>query len=146
MKYYKLIRGGVMNHYNQSYTKEAIELVLKKIKSCIRNDRFFISLNENRKENINFINEYNVHSTKQKNILLQLKTEDFCHTLQNTKVGFEYEVLYVFVPQVQLFNINGEMELVDIYTKFNIIDLPNGVKTIVISFHKRNKPIQYLFR
>lgn len=106
MKYYKLIRGGVMNHYNQSYTKEAIELVLKKIKSCIRNDRFFISLNENRKENINFINEYNVHSTKQKNILLQLKTEDFCHTLQNTKIGFEYEVLYVFVPQVQLFNIN----------------------------------------
>ena len=67
-------------------------------------------------------------------------------SLQNTKIGFEHEVLYVFVPQVQLFNSDGEEETVDVYTKFNIIDLPSGSRAVVISFHKRNKPIDYLFR
>ena len=57
-----------------------------------------------------------------------------------------YEVLYVFVPQVQLFNAEGVEETIDVYTKFNIIDLPSGSRTVVISFHKRNRPIDYLFR
>jgi hypothetical protein len=83
---------------------------------------------------------------KQKSIILQLRTEDFCHTLQNTKIGFEYEVLYVFVPQVQLFKADGEEETVDVYTKFNVIDMSNGSRVVVISFHKLNKPIDYLFR
>lgn len=72
--------------------------------------------------------------------------EDFCHTLQNTELGFEHEVLYVFCPRVMLFNFEGNEEFVDIYTKFNIIDLNLGKRVIVISFHKRNKPIDYLFR
>ena len=103
-------------------------------------------MNENRQENIDFINEFNIRSSKQKNILMRLKTEDFCHTLRNTKIGYEYEVLYVFVPQVTLFHADGEEETVDIYTKFNIIDLPGGSRTVVISFHRRNKPIDYMFR
>ena len=133
-------------HYNQNYTKEEIDVVLDKIKSCVGNNKYTIALNENRQENIDFINEYNIRSNKQKSSLLQLKTEDFCHTLQNTKLGYEYEVLYVFVPQVQVFNANGVEETVDVYTKFNVIDMPNGSRTVVISFHKRNKPIDYLFR
>lgn len=133
-------------YYNQNHTKAEIDVILEKIKSCVGNNKYTIALNENRQENIDFINEYNIRGNKQKNILLQLKTEDFCHTLQNTKIGYEYEVLYVFVPQVKLFNAEGEEELVDVYTKFNIIDLPNGSRTVVISFHKRNKPIDYLFR
>lgn len=132
--------------YNQNYTKEEIDTILEKIKNCVRSNKYTIALNENRQENIDFINEYNIRSDKQRSILLQLKTEDFCYTLQNTKKGYEYEVLYVFVPQVQLFNADGEEETVDVYTKFNIIDLPNGNRTVVISFHKRNKPIEYLFR
>lgn len=133
-------------YYNQNHTKAEIDVILEKIKSCVGNNKYTIALNENRQENIDFIDEYNIRCNKQKNILLQLKTEDFCHTLQNTKIGYEYEVLYVFVPQVKLFNAEGEEELVDVYTKFNIIDLPNGSRTVVISFHKRNKPIDYLFR
>ena len=117
-----------------------------KIKSCIGDNRYTIALNENRQENIDFINEYNIRSSRQKSILLQLEIEDFCHTLQNTKLGYEYEVLYVFVPQVQLFNADGAEEMVDVYTKFNVIDMPNGDRTVVISFHKRNKPIDYPFR
>lgn len=77
---------------------------------------------------------------------MQIRTEDFCHSLQNTRVGYEHEVLYVFVPQVQFFNSDGEEEIVDVYTKFNIISRPSGDRTVVISFHRRNKPIDYLFR
>jgi len=96
------------------------------IHDCIREDRFIISKNENRKENIDFINEYNLSSRRQKEILLRVKTEDFCYSLQNTKIGFEHEVLYVFCPQVVLFNFDDNEELVDIYTKFNLLWLKQG--------------------
>ncbi len=72
-------------NYNQNYTKEEISAILAKIKDCIKNDRFTISLNENRQENINFIREYNIRSNIQKNILLNIEVEDFCHSLKNKK-------------------------------------------------------------
>ena len=133
-------------HYNQNYTREQISTVLQIIQDCVRESRFYISKNENRQENIDFINEYNLSSNKQKEILLKIMPEDFCHTLQNTNLGFEHEVLYVFCPQVMLFNSEGNEETVDIYTKFNIINISGGKRVVVISFHKRNKPIDYLFR
>lgn len=133
-------------HYNRNYTRNEINSLLTDIKSCIKENRYTVSLNENRQENIDFINEYNIRSDKQKSILMQVEPEDFCHSLQNTKIGYEYEVLYVFVPQVQLFNAEGGNETVDVYTKFNIIDLPSGSRVIVVSFHKRNRPVDYLFR
>ncbi len=77
---------------------------------------------------------------------MKISPEDFCHTLQNTNLGFENEVLYVFCQQVMLFNFEGNEEIVDIYSKFNIIDLDGGKRVVVISFHKRNKPVDYLFR
>ena len=133
-------------HYNQNYTREQICSVLDAIKDCVRENRYSISKNENRQENIDFIQQYNMTSRKQIEILLKIEPEDFCHTLQNINFGFEHEILYVFCPQAMLFNFSGEEELVDIYTKFNIIDVASGKRTIVISFHKRNKPIDYLFR
>lgn len=133
-------------HYNQNYTREEITKVLEQIKQCIASGKYTISLNGKRQENINFINNYNIRSDRQKSILMQIKTEDFCHSLQNTKPGYEHETLYVFVPQVQLFNADGTEEAVDVYTKFNIFNLSSGSRTVVISFHKRNKPIDYLFR
>ena len=133
-------------HYNQNYTREEIDAILAKIKACVEKNRYIISQNEHRQENIDFINEYNIRSDKQKSILMKIEADDFCHSLQNTKIGYEYEVLYVFVPQVPLINTDGEEETVDVYTKFNMIDLPSGSRTVVISFHKRNKSIDYLFR
>lgn len=133
-------------NYNQNYTQEEINEVLQTIKNCVVNNQYTIAFNENRQENINFINEYNIRRDKQKNILLQLKTEDFCYTVQNRKIGYEQEILYVFVPQVHLFNNDDIDEMVDVYTKFNIITQGNGKRTVVISFHRLNKPIEYLFR
>ena len=74
-------------HYNQNYTREEIDAILAKIKSCVEKGRYVISQNENRQENIDFINEYNIRSDKQRSILMQIKTEDFCHSLQNTKMA-----------------------------------------------------------
>ena len=132
--------------YNQNYSREEIKDILAKIKECVSAGKYTISLNERRQENIDFINEYNIRSDKQKSILMRIEVEDFCHSLQNMHIGYEYEVLYVFVPQVQLLNADGEEETVDVYTKFNVIDLPSGSRAVVISFHKLNKPIDYLFR
>ena len=134
------------SYYNQNYSREEIEDILEKIKACVSIGKYSISLNDKRQENIDFINEYNIRSDKQKSILMQIEVEDFCHSLKNTNIGYEYEVLYVFVPQALLFNADGEEEKIDVYTKFNLIDLPSGSRTVVISFHKRNKPIDYLFR
>lgn len=133
-------------HYNQNYTKEEIDIILQKIKDCINDNQYIISKNENRRENIQFINEYRLDSKKQKNILLSIQVDDFCHSLKNTNVGYEYEILYVFCPQKRLFNVLGEEEFVDIYIKFNILEYGNNKRVITISFHKRNKPIDYLFR
>lgn len=133
-------------NYNQNYTKEDIESILCTIKECIKCNKYTISFNQNRRENIAFVNDYNIRSDKQKRILLNIKVDDFCHSLQNTNVGYEHEVLYVFVPQVSLYNIDDVEEVVDIYTKFNIIDYGETNRTIVISFHKCNKEIDYAFR
>ncbi len=68
-------------HYNQNYTREQICSVLDTIKDCVRENRYSISKNQNRQENIDFKNEYNLTSRKQSEILLKIEPEDFCHTL-----------------------------------------------------------------
>lgn len=133
-------------HYDQNYSKKDISEVLGKIQSCIGIGRYTIAINSNRQENLDFVREYNISSKKRRQILLKIRPEDFCHSLQNTNIGFEYETLYVFCPQVRLFNIDGEKKLVDIYIKFNIIDCKGRDRIVVISFHERNKPICFCFR
>lgn len=134
-------------HYNQNYTREEVVVILNKIKDCINDNQYIISQNQNRAENVQFINEYRLDEKKRKEILLSIEVDDFCHSLNNTNPGYEHEVLYVFCPQRNLFDIFGEEEFVDIYTKFNIIEYKIDKKRVVtISFHKRNKPIAYLFR
>lgn len=133
-------------HYNQSYERKEIEDILKLIQECIRTGEYQISLNDKRQENQNFISDYNLRVEKQRAILLGIRVEDFCHSLQNTKPGFEHETLYVFVPQVSLFNADDKKELVAVYTKFNILEGREGNYTVVISFHKANKAAKYLFQ
>lgn len=133
-------------HYNQNYTREQIAAILETIQKCVHQNHYTISKNANRKENIDFINNYNLSSAKQKDILLKIETDDFCHSLKNLNLGFEHEVLYVFCPQMVLYNFEGEEELVDIYTKFNIIEYDSNKRVVTISFHKRSKPLDYLFR
>lgn len=133
-------------HYNQNYKKEQISAVLQKIQECVSSGKYSVAQKENRAENVALIREYNLTSEKQRRILMQIDVGDFCHSLQNINPGFEHEVLYVFCPQVTLFNLDDEEKKIDLYTKFNIIDLPIGSRVVVISFHEINKSIDYLFR
>lgn len=132
-------------HYNMNHSKSDIELVLAEIQACIREDRYVIALNRNRQENREFIDSYNLTAKRQKEILLLIEVEDFCHSLRNTKIGYEHEKLYVFCPQVVLHDVENQEEPVDIYVKFNIMSTVNDGHVVVISFHERNKPIDYLF-
>lgn len=136
----------VNSNYNVNYTKEQIEVILDIIKKCVKDDNYTISQNERRQENIELITNYNLNRQKQKEILMKIQSEDFCYSLQNDHIKYQHEVLYVFCPQVMLYNLDDKEEQVDIYAKFNIIDINNLKKVIVISFHKRNNPIKYLFR
>ena len=133
-------------YYNQNYTKEEIISILNTIKSWVKKGRYIFSLNKNRLENQIFINEYNLFDEKRKSIILRIEPEDFCHSLRNTKKGYQHETLYVFVPQIELLTVEDKKETVDIYTKINILHSLSGEKVIVISFHKCNKPVAYLFR
>ena len=73
-------------HYDQNYSKKEISEILFEIQSCIRIGRYTIAINSNRQENLDFIREYNISSKKQIQILLRIRPEDFCHSLQNTRV------------------------------------------------------------
>ncbi|WP_055078733.1 hypothetical protein [Lagierella massiliensis] len=134
------------SHYNQNYSWEEINGILEKIKTCVNNDKFIIARNQNRQENNDFLDNYNIRYGRQKSILLNLRVDDFCHSLNNINPGYEHEVLYVFVPSVELFNDDDIAENVDIYIKVNIIESLGGNRVIVISFHELNRPIDYLFK
>ena len=130
----------------KDYSEEQIKSLVKIIKDCVRENRYIISLEENKQENIQFIEEYNINEKKRINILFDLNYKDFCYGLQNVKDGVEQNNLYVFCLQRKLYNVGDKMELIDIYLKFNIICNKIGEYRILVSLHKRNKPIIYLFR
>lgn len=133
-------------HFNTQYEKHQIENKLKLIKRTIKNNDYRIELNQNRLENKNFINQYNLDHKKRLKLLLSLEVEDFCFSCFNTKKEYSHEILYVFVLQTKLFNINDELENVNIYFKFNIINKSNNHYTVVISFHHANKRFKYIFK
>jgi hypothetical protein len=130
-------------HYDRNYDKEEVTAILQRIQHYIREGKYTIA--KKRQENSALIHAYNLTSEKQRRILLQIAPEDFCHSLQNTKTGYEHETLFVFCPRVMLFDLDNEEKLVGIYIKFNIIERGTDGIVVVISFHKLNKPIDYIF-
>ncbi len=132
------------NKYNTNYTKEDIEKIVDIIHECVSNNMYSISLNPSRKENIDFVAEYNITPVKRKKILLDMSADDFCYSVQNEHPAFSHEILYVFSPQVLLRDVADEEVIVDVYVKINILE--NKERIIVVSFHRRNYDINYLFR
>ncbi|AQS04335.1 hypothetical protein [Clostridium beijerinckii] len=130
----------------KDYSKEQIRNLVEIIKDCVREDMYTISLEENKAENIQFIEEYNVNEKKSISILCDIDYKDFCYGLQNVKNGVEQNDLYVFCLQKELYNVEDKREIVDIYLKFNVICNEVNSSRVLVSLHKRNKPITYLFR
>lgn len=64
-------------HYNQNYTREEVEVILNKIKGCIKDNQYIISQNQNRLENIQFINEYRLDEKKKKRYFIKYRNKWF---------------------------------------------------------------------
>ncbi len=126
-------------------TKKEIQEYLEKVQQHIENDIYSISLNENRGKNKNFIQDYKIDTKKEKDILLSINYDDFCYAVDNEKERYSHETLYVFCKQREL-DYWGTLELVDIYIKINMTRISQGSFMYIISFHERNKPIEYLFK
>jgi hypothetical protein len=80
---------------------------------------------------------------------MSLEYTDFCYAVKNKTNNPKYanEILYIFNKNYPLFKIGEDCsENIDIYIKTNKIDTRSGKRVIVISFHKRNKNIEYLFK
>lgn len=128
------------------FSPDQIRKYLDKFRNLVLQNKYTISRNENRKENENFITDYKINSQKEKEILLSIQYDDFCYAVDNINPEFAHEVLYVFNKEHEL-DKWGEVECVDIYIKVNITQTRRGDDyMIVVSFHKRNMPISYLFR
>lgn len=129
----------------KDYTEEQIKNLVEIIKDCVMENRYTISLEENRLENMQFLEEYNINEKKRIDILFNLEYRDFCYGLQNLKDGIELNDLYVFCVERELYNFEDKKEQVDIYLKFNVICDEGQEYRLLVSLHKRNKPITYLF-
>ena len=129
-----------------NFTSDVIKDYLDKFRKCILEGRYSISQNENRQENIDFIEDYKIDTKKEHEILLGLQFDDFCYAVENDNIDFAHEVLYIFCKQHEL-DFWGTLETVDIYIKVNMIETRRGdLFSVVVSFHKRNFEITYLFR
>ena len=128
-----------------NFTPEEIELYLDKFREFVQSDKYSISTNKNRKENMSFIEDYRVDTKKEKEVLLGIQYDDFCYAVDNDNEDFAHEILYIFCKEQEL-DYWGTLEKVDIYIKINMTQLKSGDDyAYVVSFHKRNKPIRYLF-
>ena len=127
-------------------TPDEIKTYLAKFRKSILDGKYTIAQNENRRENIDFIEDYKIDTKKEKEILLGIQYDDFCYAVDNDNEGFSHEILYIFCKCQQL-DYWGILENVDIYIKINMTQIRSGDDyVIIVSFHKRNKPIEYLFK
>lgn len=128
------------------FTPEEIKVYLKQLKNLVLEDKYTISINSNRNENMKFIEDYKIDSTKEKEILLNLEFDDFCYAVNNKNPKYAHEILYIFNIEYEL-DRWGELVSIDIYIKTNKTQTKTGDDIIIIiSFHERNMPIKYLFK
>lgn len=136
-------------HETKKYTdfpEERIEEYLRDFRQLVRDGSYSIELNENRTENVDFMEDHDISTTKAKNMLLCLDVLDFCYAADNTKPQFAHEKLYIFCREFEIEN-RGDFENVDVYIKSNLTQTRKGNKRLyVVSFHKRNNPITYCFK
>ena len=125
-------------------TKEEVKQILEKVKACVHNDKFRISLNPNRIENQSFINDYRLTTKQQKRMILELDIYDFSKIEKDKNNNIE--ILYFFGKEYELNHRDRGFEFVETYIKFTIKPRNNTDFILFISFHKANWPIKYYFK
>ena len=137
--------GRITRKY-MDFTPEDIKKYLEKFRKSILDEKYVIAKNQNRQENIDFIEDYKIDTKKEKEILLGIQYDDFCYAVDNEKEEFSHERLFIFCKYQKL-DYWGELKAVDIYIKINMTHTKRGDDfTIIVSFHKINNPIKYLFK
>lgn len=130
-----------MQKYTSKYinhTKEEIDKYLDLVKSNINNDNFIVCTTAKNIKNNDFLLEFRLSQNKQKQMLLELETSDFCYSADNYKNP--QERLYIFCREYVLDNW-GKLENVEVYIKI-VVKKNNYV--VVVSFHKPDKKIKKL--
>lgn len=121
-----------------------IETYLSEMKDAVTKDRYRISRNARRQDNLNLFLEYVIDEAKAKEILLSLTASDFSEIRRNEHKGFEHEQLYIFGKDVLLLERTGtEEKTVSLYIKFNKLE---DCFVVVISFHEQKHPLEYYFK
>ncbi len=83
-------------------TPDDIKRYLDKFRKSILKGKYIISKNQNRQENIDFIEDYKIDMKKEKEILLGIQYDDFCYAVDNKKEEFAHEKLYIFCKSHEL--------------------------------------------
>ena len=130
-------------------TKEEVKQILEKVKACVNNDKFRISLNPNRIENQSFINDYRLTTKQQKRMILELDIYDFSKIEKDKNNNIE--ILYgnlveVIDGKADIVVANILAEIIETYIKFTLIERNSEEMILFISFHKANYPINYRFK
>ena len=125
-------------------TREHVERYLSEVRELVMLNRYTLSINSNRSDNMDLFQKYIIDQNGAKNIILSLTADDFSTVLNNEHDGYEYERLYVFGKDVGLVERFGtEEKNVSLYIKFNKIEKSY---VIVISFHEQRYPLPLYFR
>ena len=78
--------------------------------------------------------------------MLGLQFDDFCFAVENDNIDYSHEILYIFCIQHEL-DFWGTLHTVEIYIKVNMLETRGGeLFSVIVSFHKRNYKITYLFK
>lgn len=121
--------------------KREIAQYLKEVKVYIVKGRYTISTRE---KNRQLETDYILNEQIKRQIILDLKVEDFSHTLRNKHKGYEHEILYVFGKEINLLERFGNStKQIALYIKFNKLE---NKYLIIISFHKQEQPLNYPFK
>lgn len=121
--------------------KREIAEYLKEVKVYIVKGRYTISTRE---KNRQLETDYILNEQIKRQIILDLKVEDFSHTLRNKHKGYEHEILYVFGKEINLLERFGNStKQIALYIKFNKLE---NKYLIIISFHKQEQPLNYPFK
>ena len=125
-------------------TREEVEEVLDKARQLLTAGAFSIS---QREKNNMFMDEYNLTHNKVKQLVLDLKVEDFHAAEYNNNENYDPDnICYIFVPQVLLSDVMGERKKRNVYVKFVIVMRKISDTMILISLHEAEHGVNYPFR
>ena len=125
-------------------SRSAVEQYLYEVKASIRNNRYIIARNSKRQDNLDLFSDYIIDEADAKAVLLSLEADDFSEVRQNTHLGQEHELLWIFGKNVSLIErFGGAEKIVGLYIKFNKLE---NKYVVVVSFHEQKYPLTYYFR